>query len=113
MRGCLLHRQLKALWQAAVGRLVPALSLSHSYTPEDVYSVIANLNDYKHFLPWCKESEYLREGQDRSIGRLVVGFPPLVESYTALVLHEPPNFMRVWHSQQDLGSCVLSPPSSS
>lgn len=79
---------------------MPPVSLSLSYTPQELYSVVADVNSYKFFLPWCKDSKYLREGPKKSIARLVVGFPPLLESYNALVLHSPPHSMRVG------GGCV-------
>ena len=66
-----------------------------SYTPQDVYKVVADVNSYKLFLPWCKDSLYLRETEQKSMVRLVVGFPPLLETYTALVLADPPNSLRV------------------
>ena len=74
--------------------LLPPLPPS-SYTPQDVYKVVAAVNSYKLFLPWCKDSLYLRETEQKSMVRLVVGFPPLLETYTALVLADPPNSLRV------------------
>lgn len=74
--------------------LPPSLPPS-SYTPQDVYKVVADVNSYKLFLPWCKDSLYLRETEQKSMVRLVVGFPPLLETYTALVLADPPNSLRV------------------
>ena len=65
------------------------------YTPEMVYDVVADLNNYHRFLPWCKESHYIREGADRSIAKLTVGFPPLTETYTAMVLLKPHRSIRV------------------
>jgi len=58
---------------------------------------VADVNSYKLFLPWCKDSLYLREAEHKSMVRLVVGFPPLMESYTALVLADPPHSLRVWN----------------
>lgn len=73
---------------------LPLLPVS-SYTPQDVYKVVADVNSYKQFLPWCKDSLYLRETEQKSMVRLVVGFPPLLETYTALLLADPPNSLRV------------------
>lgn len=60
-----------------------------------VYDVVADLNRYYQFLPWCKESQYIREGPDKSIAKLSVGFPPLLENYTAMVLFNHPHSIRV------------------
>ena len=57
--------------------------------------MVADVNSYKLFLPWCKDSLYLRETEQKSMVRLVVGFPPLLETYTALVLADSPNSLRV------------------
>jgi coenzyme Q-binding protein COQ10 len=85
------------------------------YSPERVYDVVADLNrlpthsdpschpvtvvvyvpcSYKQFLPWCHESRYIREGTERSYGQLSIGFPPLLERYTAMVLHSRPTAIR-------------------
>ncbi|CAI8036009.1 Coenzyme Q-binding protein COQ10 homolog A, mitochondrial [Geodia barretti] len=64
------------------------------YSPEGVYDVVADLNRYKEFLPWCQESRYIREGPERSYGQLSIGIPPLLERYTAMVLHSRPTAIR-------------------
>jgi coenzyme Q-binding protein COQ10 len=65
------------------------------YSPERVYDVVADLNRYKEFLPWCQESRYIREGPERSYGQLSIGFPPLLERYTAMVVRSRPSAIRV------------------
>ena len=65
--------------------------LYHSYTPEQIYSVVTDVNNYKSFLPWCHDSEYL----SKSSARLAIGFPPLIEKYTAAVVAEKPYSLRV------------------
>lgn len=68
---------------------------SLSYSVKDVYNVVADVDNYKHFLPWCKHAAYTKFSPPRSIVRLVIGFPPLTESYTALVLSKPYHSIRV------------------
>lgn len=68
---------------------------THSYTPEQVYNVVADINHYKEFLPWCKESKVLKERPGQCIARLTVGFPPFGESYTSLVYLRPFTLLRV------------------
>lgn len=65
------------------------------YSCEEVYDVVADVDSYKLFLPWCQESRYVRRDKTKSIAKLNIGFPPLTESYTALVLSEHPHFIRV------------------
>ena len=65
------------------------------FTPAQVYEVVADVNLYKSFLPWCQESTVVRRDGLKTMAHLTVGFPPLTESYTAMVLMEPPWSMRV------------------
>ena len=67
----------------------------HRYSPEQVYNVVSDVDNYKVFLPWCHESKYLRKGPTNSIAKLSIGFPPLLETYTALVWSKPPYLLKV------------------
>lgn len=45
------------------------------YTPEQVYDVVANVEEYKEFVPWCVRSVVLsRPGPNRMEAELEVGF---------------------------------------
>ena len=68
---------------------------SSRYTQKQVYDVVANINDYYKFLPWCKQSEVVKERPEYSVAKLVVGFPPLLESYTSLITLKPHRLVRV------------------
>ena len=57
--------------------------------------MVSDVDSYKLFLPWCKDSMYLQRSPRKSMAKLVVGFHPLRESYTAAVLTDPPFSMRV------------------
>ncbi|XP_065197749.1 coenzyme Q-binding protein COQ10 homolog A, mitochondrial-like [Sycon ciliatum] len=60
------------------------------YTPEQVYSVVSNVNSYCHFVPWCRASKVLSHSGATGTAELVVGFPPVLEKYTSqLTLKEP------------------------
>lgn len=73
------------------------------FSPEQVYSVVSNVNDYKLFLPNVKDSAFIKNGKETvsepdkdglveksSEAYLTVGFPPFVETYTSTVtLKEP------------------------
>ena len=67
----------------------------YRYSPEEVYSVVADINKYKDFLPWCKESVVIKESNRHCVARLAVGFPPLVEKYTSFVTFQPYEMMIV------------------
>jgi coenzyme Q-binding protein COQ10 len=52
------------------------------YSPPQVFNVVANVDDYHLFLPWCLESRVLRRfSPEKFNAKLVVGFPPLTEKY--------------------------------
>ncbi len=65
---------------------------THSYTQEQVYNMVADVDNYHSFLPWCQESVYQKS---KSVATLAIGFPPLVERYTATVVAEPPHSLKV------------------
>lgn len=64
------------------------------YTPEQIFSLVYDVSRYKHFLPWCKDAHYLRDSPPESLAQLVIGFPPLCESYTATVHSQPHSLIR-------------------
>eukprot|EP00731_Ephydatia_muelleri_P007871 Em0004g209a len=64
------------------------------FSPAQVYEVVSDVNKYQQFLPWCQESTILRRDGNKAMAHLSIGFPPLTEAYTALVLMEPPWSLR-------------------
>lgn len=56
-----------------------------------MYDVVADVNSYKTFLPYCKTSRlYQRSSANHAKAEMVIGFPPLVESYHSdLTFKEP------------------------
>ncbi|XP_074512230.1 coenzyme Q-binding protein COQ10 homolog, mitochondrial [Sebastes fasciatus] len=64
------------------------------FTPEQMYSVVANVNQYQNFVPWCKKSR-VRKGPNGFIrADLEIGFPPIVERYTSEVTIIPNHQVR-------------------
>lgn len=57
---------------------------------DQMYSVVADVKNYKHFVPFCKKSHILVTKDAYMKAELEIGFPPIVESYTSHVtLMEP------------------------
>ncbi|XP_023254389.1 coenzyme Q-binding protein COQ10 homolog, mitochondrial-like, partial [Seriola lalandi dorsalis] len=64
------------------------------YTPEQMYKVVASVDQYHHFVPWCKKSQVVK-GQNGDVrAELEIGFPPIVERYTSEVTVVPNHQVR-------------------
>ncbi|XP_032628661.1 coenzyme Q-binding protein COQ10 homolog B, mitochondrial-like [Chelonoidis abingdonii] len=64
------------------------------YSMEQMYNVVANVESYQHFVPWCKSSKILscRKGLTRA--ELEVGFAPLMERYVSEISLTPQQQIR-------------------
>lgn len=57
-----------------------------SYSPEQLFDVVAAVDLYHGFVPWCQQSEILKHYPDGSFdAELEIGFKFLVESYVSHV----------------------------
>ena len=74
---------------------------------EQMYEVVADVECYDQFVPWCVRST-VRDRHDRQLNcTLTVGFPPLDETYTSIVTLERPHYVKVRDSPSRLcGTCV-------
>ena len=66
-----------------------------SYPMEDMYAVVSDVDDYKHFVPWCRDSVVYMRKPGYLKAKLAVGFPPLIEKYSSAVTLVPPNLVKV------------------
>ena len=62
---------------------------------EDMYAVVSDVEDYRHFVPWCRDSTIVARKPGFLKAKLAVGFPPVVEKYTSVVSLAPPNLVKV------------------
>lgn len=66
------------------------------FTPQQVYSVVANVNDYSNFVPWCTASAVTHTLDSRTIiADLSVGFRFLSDHYTSVISLDPYNAVSV------------------
>ncbi|CAL9225828.1 unnamed protein product [Arabidopsis halleri] len=65
------------------------------YSPEQLFNVVAAVDLYHGFVPWCQRSEVLKEYPDGSFdAELEIGFKFLVESYISHVESERPKWIK-------------------
>ncbi|XP_076653849.1 coenzyme Q-binding protein COQ10 homolog B, mitochondrial isoform X2 [Halictus rubicundus] len=55
------------------------------FSIEQIYDVVADVKNYKSFVPFCKKSDVISNDDDGLKANLVIGFPPIKESYTSKV----------------------------
>lgn len=66
------------------------------YSPEQLFNVVAAVDLYHDFLPWCQRSEVVRQYPDGSFdAELQIGFKFFVESYVSHVELERPRRVKV------------------
>lgn len=73
------------------------------YTPEQLYAVVAAVDLYEDFLPWCQRSDIVRRYPDGSFdAELEIGFKFLVESYISHVELTKPKLIKTTSSESNL-----------
>jgi coenzyme Q-binding protein COQ10 len=66
------------------------------YSPEQMFAVVAAVDLYEDFVPWCQRSRIIRRYDDGSFdAELEIGFKFLVESYVSHVEMEKFNYIKV------------------
>ncbi|EFA10816.2 coenzyme Q-binding protein COQ10 homolog B, mitochondrial isoform X1 [Tribolium castaneum] len=60
------------------------------FSTSQMYKVVADVKNYKKFVPFCTKSVILSQEPSVLRANLEVGFPPVIENYTSVVsLREP------------------------
>ncbi|KAI4321033.1 hypothetical protein MLD38_034456 [Melastoma candidum] len=73
------------------------------YSPEQLFDVVAAVDFYHGFVPWCQRSEILIQYPDGSFdAELEIGFKFLVESYVSHVELTRPKLVKTTASQSNL-----------
>lgn len=63
------------------------------YTREQLFEVVAAVENYHLFVPACRKSDVVQKSKDRVKARLEIGIPPLLESYTSNVRLDKPRLI--------------------
>lgn len=61
-----------------------------AYTPDELFSVVADVQQYPAFVPWCSGARIRQADQREVIADLDIGFGPFQESFTSQVTLDRP-----------------------
>ncbi|KAK7488703.1 hypothetical protein BaRGS_00020000 [Batillaria attramentaria] len=64
------------------------------YSMEQMYDIVAEVDHYKEFVPWCTNSAVFNQRPGHCKATMEVGFPPLVERYTSSITLARPRLVK-------------------
>ena len=65
------------------------------YTPEQLFNLVADVESYPEFLPWCRAARILERGDTHFTAELVIHFKTVTEQYTSRVELKKPDAIHV------------------
>ena len=65
------------------------------YTPEQLFDLVADVDRYPRFLPWCVASRVRSRSDTLLVADLTIGFGPFRESFTSRVTLDRPRRVTV------------------
>jgi len=66
-----------------------------AYTPDELFSVVADVKEYPSFVPWCSGARVRHEDSRELIADLEIGFSVFKESFTSQVTLDRPRQVQV------------------
>ena len=70
-----------------------------SYTPEQLFALVADIERYPEFLPWCLAARVKERRADLIVADLVIGFRMFRERFTSRVNLDPPHRIDVAYTE--------------
>ncbi len=65
------------------------------YTPEQMFDLVAGVDRYPEFLPWCLASRITKRESDAFYADLIIGYKMVREKFTSRVFLNRPDLIRV------------------
>jgi coenzyme Q-binding protein COQ10 len=62
-----------------------------SYTPDQMFALVADVGKYPQFLPWCVGARVRTKTETELVADLTIGFGPFRESFTSRVQLDHPH----------------------
>ena len=69
------------------------------YTPEQLFDLVADIERYPEFLPWCVAARIKERGEDLIVADLIIGFRMFRERFTSRVALDPPRRIDVTYAE--------------
>ncbi|MBF0865312.1 type II toxin-antitoxin system RatA family toxin [Gluconobacter sp. R71646] len=66
-----------------------------AYTPDQLFDLVADVEKYSQFLPWCVKASIRTQTEQELVADLTIGFGPFRETFTSRVTLERPSRIRV------------------
>ena len=65
------------------------------YSPQQLFDLVADIEKYPKFLPWCRAARIIERTENKFLGELVISFAHITESYTSRVTLSTPHSIDV------------------
>jgi coenzyme Q-binding protein COQ10 len=69
------------------------------YTPEQLFALVADIERYPEFLPWCVGARIRERGPNEIVADLIIGFRMFRERFTSRVALDPPHRIDVTYTE--------------
>src|SRR5436853_3014732 len=69
------------------------------YTPEQMFALVADIERYPEFLPWCVGARIRERRPDLLVADLIIGFRMFRERFTSRVTLDPPRRIDVAYAE--------------